>query len=91
MSESDGDIPVHLMPVAAFLGCLATFCIIRAAIVIHANLTYDPLSRKGTPPPFALDSNPFMLLVGIIVAALAGYGKIVATINTAYAEQQQHE
>lgn len=79
------DIPFHLMPVAAFLGMLATFGILRAGFIIYANLTYDPVSRKP-PPAIALDSNPFMVLVGIVVAAIAGYGKIVATVSKAYAE-----
>lgn len=85
MSEAESEVPVHLMPVAAFLGCLAMFCVVRAVFIIYANLTYEPLSRKPAPA-IALDSNPFMLLVGIIVGALAGYGKIVAMINKAYLE-----
>lgn len=84
-TEGEADVPFHLMPVAAFLGMAALFGIIRAGFIVWANVTYEPLSRKPAPQ-IALDSNPFMLLIGIIVAALAGYGKIVATINKAYAE-----
>ncbi|CAB9514027.1 Translocation protein SEC63 homolog [Seminavis robusta] len=86
MSEAD-EIPVHLMPVAALLGMVALTCAARAGYIIYVNLTYEPLSRKPAPA-IALDSNPFMLLCGVLVACLAGYGKIVATINEAYAKSE---
>lgn len=82
---TEADIPFHLMPVAAFLFMIILLGVARAAFIVHANLTYDPLSRKPKPL-IALDSNPFLVLIGIIVAAIAGYGKIVATINKAYEE-----
>jgi curved DNA-binding protein CbpA len=84
-TEGEADIPFHLMPVAAFLGLLALVGLVRAGFIIHANLTHDPRSRNPKPL-IALDSNPFLFLIGIIVAAIAGYGKIVATINKAYEE-----
>ena len=86
MSEAES-IPVYLMPVAAILGILAFVGAVRAAYIIYENLSYEPLSRKPAPA-VALDSNAFMILCSTVVAAIAGYGKIVATINKAYAESE---
>ena len=86
MSEA-ADIPVHLMPVAAILGTFALVGVLRGAYIIYENLSYDPLSRKPAPA-VALDSNPFMALCSVVVAAIAGYGSIVAKINKAYAESE---
>jgi curved DNA-binding protein CbpA len=84
MSSDQDSIPIHLMPVAAVLGMLSMACAVRAGFIIYENLTHDPLSRKPAPA-VALDSNPFMILCGVFVAAISGYGKIVASINKAYA------
>ena len=86
MSEAES-IPVHLMPVAAVLGVFSLVGVIRIVYIAYANLTYEPLSRKPAPG-IALDSNPFMMLCALVVGALAGYGKIVATISKAYAESE---
>ena len=86
MSEEES-IPIHLMPVAAVLGVFSLVGVLRIATIVYSNLTYEPLSRKPAPA-IALDSNPFMMLCAIVVGALAGYGKIVATINKAYAESE---
>jgi curved DNA-binding protein CbpA len=88
MSSDQHSIPFHLMPVAALLGMFAMVCALRAGFIIYENLTHDPLSRKPAPA-IALDSNPFMMLCGVLVATIAGYGKIVANINKAYAMSEQ--
>ena len=86
MSEEKDSIPVHLMPVAAFLGVFSAVGLARIVYLVYANLTHQPQPRKPGPTP--LGSNPFMILVAIVLGALTGYGKIVATINKAYAESE---
>lgn len=82
----DESIPVHLMPVAAVLGVFSLCGVSYIASTVYASFTYDPHSRKLAP--MALDSNPFMMMVAVVVGALAGYGRIVASINKAYAESE---
>ena len=90
VAPEESNVPFHLMPVAAFCGCFAFLATCRAAFIIYENMNYDKLSsRKQSPPAVTLESNVFVLLISMIVAAIAGYGKIVAKIQKVYAENER--
>jgi len=82
------DVPFYLMPVAAVLGMVSVFGVLRVVFLVYTNIKYDPKDRKQPPPLIKIGSGPFVILVGLVAATIAGYAKIVGIIETAMLESE---
>jgi len=85
-----GDIPYHLMPIAAICGMYALGATIRSLYQIYRNVTHDPskltpeMKLKGLGPK-PLRSRQFAVLVASIVAAVLAYGYVTAIVDNSIA------
>jgi curved DNA-binding protein CbpA len=81
MSTTDGadDVPFHLMPVAAVLGMLAAFSLLRLIYLIASSF------KKSTTFPYAYKppSSAYMILAATFIGTSIGYAKVVAQVNNA--------
>ena len=80
MSTTDGadDVPFHLMPVAAVLGMLAAFSLLRLIYLIASSFKKSTFPYAHKPP-----SSAYMILAATFIGTSIGYAKVVAQVNNA--------
>lgn len=86
MSDTEDDVPVYLMPVAAVCGMYTLINGLSILLCIYRNLTYKPATATAAQKlnaPTSITSRPFVVKLVSVIVAVVIYAYVVARVEEA--------